>query len=81
MGGPIALVEEGDLIRLDIAERILAIVGIAGQELSADEVERVLAERRAAWQPREPKYKGGVLKLFARHALSAIDGGYMKVED
>lgn len=81
VGGPIALVEEGDLIRLDIEGRVLAIVGIAGQELSAEEVERVLAERRAAWQPREPKYKGGVLKLFARHALSAIDGGYMKVED
>ena len=81
VGGPIALVEEGDLIRLDIEGRVLSIVGIAGQELSAEEVERVLAERRAAWQPREPKYKGGVLKLFARHALSAIDGGYMKVED
>ncbi len=81
VGGTIALVEEGDLIYLDIEKRVLHIVGIAGQTLPADEVERVLAERRAKWQPREPKYKGGVLKLFARHALSAIEGGYMKIED
>ena len=81
VGGPIALVEEGDLIYLDIESRQLQIVGIAGEELPAEEVERVLAERRAKWQPREPKYKGGVLKLFARHALSAIEGGYMKIED
>lgn len=81
VGGPIALVEEGDLIRLDIKERVLAIVGIAGEELSAEEVDRVLAVRRERWQPRPPKYKGGVLKLFADHALSAIEGGYMKIED
>ena len=81
VGGPIALVEEGDLIRIDIEERALQIVGIAGEELSADEVDTVLAERRAKWQPRKPKYDRGVLKLFADHALSAIEGGYMKTED
>lgn len=81
VGGPIALVEEGDLIRIDIEERALQIVGIAGEELSADEVDKVLAERRAKWQPRKPKYDRGVLKLFADHALSAIEGGYMKTED
>lgn len=81
VGGPIALVEEGDLIRIDIEERVLQIVGIAGEELSADEVNKVLAERRTKWQPRKPKYDRGVLKLFADHALSAIEGGYMKTED
>ena len=81
VGGPIALVEEGDLIRIDIEERALQIVGIAGEELSADKVDKVLAERRTKWQPRKPKYDRGVLKLFADHALSAIEGGYMKTED
>lgn len=81
VGGPIALVEEGDLIRIDIEERALQIAGIAGEELSADKVNKVLAERRAKWQPRKPKYDRGVLKLFADHALSAIEGGYMKTED
>ena len=81
VGGPIALVEEGDLIHIDIEERVLQIVGIAGEELSADEVDKVLAERREKWQPRKPKYDRGVLKLFADHALSAIEGGYMKTED
>lgn len=81
VGGPIALVEEGDLIRIDIEERVLQIVGIAGEELSADKVDTVLAERRTKWQPRKPKYDRGVLKLFADHALSAIEGGYMKTED
>ncbi|MBQ5720338.1 MAG: dihydroxy-acid dehydratase [Alistipes sp.] len=81
VGGPIALVEEGDLIHIDIEERVLQIVGIAGEELSAEEVDKVLAERREKWQPRKPKYDRGVLKLFADHALSAIEGGYMKTED
>ena len=51
-GGPIALVEEGDLIRIDIPERVLEIVGIHGQEMTKEEVDKVLAERRAAWSPR-----------------------------
>ena len=81
VGGPIALVEEGDLIHIDIEERVLQIVGIASEEMSAEEVDKVLAERREKWQPRKPKYDRGVLKLFADHALSAIEGGYMKTED
>ena len=77
VGGPIALVEEGDLIRIDIPERVLAIVGIAGEPKTPEEVEAVLAERRAAWKPRPSKYDRGVLKFYTEHAVSAIDGGYM----
>ena len=64
-GGPIALVEEGDLIHIDIPARILEIIGIKGQELSAKEVEQILEERRKKLQPREPKYKKGVLKIYS----------------
>ena len=69
--------EEGDLIEIDIPGRRLAIVGIAGERLPEDEVARVLESRRAAWQPRPPKYQRGVLKFYTEHAVSAIDGGYM----
>ena len=76
-GGPIALVEEGDLIRIDIPERVLEIVGIHGQEMTKEEVDKVLAERRAAWKPKAPKYTKGVLKIYSEHAVSPMKGGYM----
>ena len=77
-GGPIALVEEGDLIHIDIPARILEIIGIKGQELSAKEVEQILEERRKKLQPRKPKYKKGVLKIYSEHAVSPMRGGYME---
>ena len=77
-GGPIALVEEGDLIRIDIPERTLSIVGARGEEKSPEEMARILRERRAAWRPREPKYKRGVLGLFCERAVSPMKGGYME---
>lgn len=77
-GGPIALLEEDDLIRIDIPGRILEIVGVKGQELAKEEVDRILGERRAVWQPHEAKYKKGVLKIFSEHAVSPMKGGYME---
>lgn len=77
-GGPIALVEEGDLIHIDIPARILEIVGIKGERLPAEEIDRILACRREAWNPREPKYKKGVLKIYFEHAVSPMKGGYME---
>lgn len=76
-GGPIALVEEDDLIEVDIKARRLAIVGIHGVPMVEDEVNAVLAQRRADWKPRPPKYTHGVLKLFSEHAVSPMKGGYM----
>ncbi|MBS5538626.1 MAG: dihydroxy-acid dehydratase [Eisenbergiella sp.] len=77
-GGPIALVEEGDLIRIDIPERILEITGIKGRELPPEEVDRILSERKKNLPPREPKYKKGVLKIYSEHAVSPMKGGYME---
>ena len=76
-GGPIALIEEGDLIHINIPARLLEVVGIKGVEMSPDEVNKVLEERKAAWQPKEPKYKKGVLKLFSEKAVSPMKGGYI----
>lgn len=77
-GGPIALVEENDLILLDIENRILSIVGINGEEKTQQEIEDVLKLRRENLKPREPKYKSGVLKIFSENAVSPMKGGYME---
>lgn len=77
-GGPIALVEEGDLIKIDIPERILEIIGVDGKELPKEEVDRILAERKKAWQPKPQKYTKGVLKIYSEHAVSPMKGGYME---
>ena len=77
-GGPIALVEEGDLIEIDVMERKLNIIGIAGERKSMEEIDQILAERRKNWKPREPKYKKGVLRLFSEHAASPMKGAYLE---
>ena len=76
-GGPIALVEEGDLIHLDVRERRLDIVGIHGKEMSPEEIDTVLAERRKNWKPKPVRYESGVLRLFARLAASPMKGAYL----
>jgi len=67
-GGPIALVEEGDVILLDIPNRRL--------ELKVDE--QVLAARRSRWQRPEPKIKSGWLARYAKVVTSANTGAVCK---
>ena len=76
-GGPIALVEEDDLIRIDIPARVLEIIVVKGEELPKEEIGRILAEIKKAWKPMPPKYTKGVLKIFSEHAVSPMKGGYM----
>ena len=76
-GGPIALVEEGDLIELDVFARKLNIIGIKGEKKTPEEVDAELAKRRAAWQPKPRKYKSGVLRLFSELAASPVKGAYL----
>lgn len=80
-GGPIALVEEGDLIHLDVKDRVLEIVGVKGERKSPAEMERILAERRKHWQAKPRKYKRGTLRLFSEHAASPMEGAYLKYDD
>lgn len=77
-GGPIALVEEGDLIEIDIMARKLAIVGIHGERMSEEEIDKVLQDRKSHWKPREKKYKKGVLRMFSEHAVSPMRGAYLE---
>jgi len=80
-GGPIALVEDGDLIQLDVERRILAIVGVKGEMRSPDEIDAILAQRRAKWQPKPAKYPRGVLRLFSELAASPMKGAYLDYEN
>ncbi|MDM8271196.1 dihydroxy-acid dehydratase [Thermophilibacter provencensis] len=66
-GGPIALVQEGDIIDIDIQTGTLEL-------RVADDV---LAERRAAWEPPAPKYTTGVLSRYAKLVTSADKGAYL----
>lgn len=77
-GGPIALVEENDLIEIDIPARVLRIAGINGEKMEEAEIDAVLKKRRAAWQPKPPHYTSGVLKIYSEHAVGPMQGGYMK---
>src|SRR5919109_671065 len=73
-GGPIALIEDNDLIEIHVPERRLAIVGVQGQRLPEDQVERVLAERRTRWTPPPPRHSSGILSLYARVATGSSEG-------
>ena len=77
-GGPIALVEEGDLIEIDVMERKLNIIGIHGERKTMEEIDEILKERRKNWKPREKKYQKGVLRLFSEHAASPMKGAYLE---
>ena len=77
-GGPIALVEEDDLIEIDIPNRVLRIVGVRGERKSEQEIEAILANRKQHWTPKPEKYRSGVLKIFSQHAVSPMKGGYMR---
>ncbi len=78
-GGPIALVEEGDFIEINIPKRRLNIIGALGQKMTPEEVEALLTERRKQWVQPEPKYTKGALGLYTKLASSAASGGYMKL--
>jgi dihydroxy-acid dehydratase len=65
-GGPIALVRDGDLIRVDIAARSLELL-VEPEELEA---------RKADWAPLPPRYTRGVLAKYSRLVHSASEGAY-----
>ena len=76
-GGPIALVEQDDLIEIDVFARKLNIVGVKGERKTPEEIDAILTERRARWQPKPRKYAKGVLRLFSELAASPMKGAYL----
>ena len=71
VGGPIALVEEGDIIKINIPEHSLN-VDISDEEMAA---------RRAKWQPRQPKVTTGYLARYAHLVTSGNRGAILEVQD
>ena len=72
-GGPIAFIEDGDLISYSVKDRTINLTGIHGVPCTLGEADKVLAERaKAGILPREPRK--GFYKLYTDHALSAMKG-------
>lgn len=71
VGGPIALVEEGDIISIDIP----------GLKLELKVSDEELAARKAKWQPREPKVTTGYLKRYASMVTSGNRGAILKTPE
>jgi len=69
VGGPIALIEEGDIIAIDIPSNTINV------KVSDDE----LAKRKAAWTPKEPRVKTGYLARYASMVTSADKGAILKM--
>ncbi len=67
VGGPIALLEEGDIISINIPEKTIEV------ELSDEELEK----RRAAWKPRQPRITSGYLSRYAKLVSSGTSGAVL----
>lgn len=70
VGGPIALVEEGDIISINIPENTINV------KVSDEE----LAKRKANWTPKEPKVKTGYLARYASMVTSADKGAILQIK-
>lgn len=68
VGGPIALIEEGDTIQIDIPNHSIRV----------DVSDEVLAERKKAWKPRRPRITTGYLARYADHVTSGSQGAILK---
>jgi dihydroxy-acid dehydratase len=66
-GGPIGLIQDGDVISIDLPAR----------QLIVDLPDAVLAERRAAWAPPAPKYQRGWLARYTRLVTNASNGAVL----
>jgi dihydroxy-acid dehydratase len=78
VGGPIALVEDDDLLSIDIPGRNLNIVGHADRRMNPAEVQALLAERLKQWKAPALVHPRGVLKRYVNQAVSAIKGAYLE---
>lgn len=79
-GGPIGLLEEGDLISIDIDARKLEVIGTKDGRLSSEAMAAVLEERKT-YMPKYECSDCGALGLFKKLAADAVEGAYLKLED
>ena len=62
--------------KLDVGD----IIGVKGEPKTPEEMEQILAGRRAKWKPRAPRYRKGVLRLFSMLAASPMKGAYLEYD-
>jgi dihydroxy-acid dehydratase len=72
------LIADGDLISIDIPNRKLSVIGCDGKQMSPDQVNARLADRKKNWKLPDLKHTKGVLKRYARRAASAMKGAYLE---
>ena len=77
-GGPIAYLENGDIIEIDIENRSINIVDIDNKNLTLDEVNAILEKRKLEKEIKPSKYTKGLLGNYCRNAVSGIEGAYIK---
>ena len=77
-GGPIALIEDGDMIEIDIPSRRVSMTGLKGKKMTRREVAALLAKRRKKWKAPSLRHTPGILRRYARHAASAMRGAYLE---
>ncbi len=80
VGGPIAAIEDDDMIAVDIDGRRLELVGVGGREKTKGEINKIISRRLRKWRPRKPKYTSGMLGIYTALATSASEGGIMRIE-
>ncbi len=76
-GGPIGLVEDDDIIEISLSRRTLNIVGAKGAKKSPEEIQQMLAQRKARKPAWTPRYLDGILGAYTQLATSAMKGAYM----
>jgi dihydroxy-acid dehydratase len=76
-GGPIAFVDEDDLIEIHIPERRLDVVGIKRNRVTAAEVDRAFAARRERFTPPPSRHSRGILSLYERVACGSSEGALL----
>ncbi len=79
VGGPIALIEFGDLIEINIEKRLLQLVGVHGSRMSKEAIDTILQERSSTWKHTPREFNQGALRLYSKLAVSAMKGAYIEV--
>ncbi|MDW7662516.1 MAG: dihydroxy-acid dehydratase [Bacillota bacterium] len=75
-GGPIALIEDGDLININIPDRKLDVIGIKGEHKNEEEIFLLMQERAIKWNKPQSNTEG-ILDLYTRMAGLTMEGGSM----
>lgn len=77
-GGPIAFVEDGDIVEINVLARKLNIIGINGEQKTPEEVSAIYAQRKSQWTPPDYSSRKGVYKQYTENATSLMAGAYIR---